>query len=72
LKSLKRPQTKFHTNTMRESKVIKWKNSKFIIRSKFIPGPKVSCNTVFFYSSIFYWNYNNRCFYAFARLFAIL
>jgi len=33
---MKRPQTKFHTHTMRESQVIGSKKSKFIIRSKFI------------------------------------
>jgi len=35
---MKLPQTKFHTDTMRESQVIRQKNSKFIIRSKFIAG----------------------------------
>jgi len=40
---MKRPQTKFHAHTMRESQVIKSKNSKFIVRSKF------SCSRVFFF-----------------------
>jgi len=39
---MKRPQTKFHAHTMRESQVITSKKSKFIIRSKFC------CSTVFF------------------------
>ena len=38
LKLIKRPQTKFHAHTMRESQVIRSKKSKFIIRSKFIVG----------------------------------
>ena len=38
---MKRPQTKFHAHTMRESQVIRSKKSKFIIWSKF------SCSTVF-------------------------
>jgi len=35
---MKRPQTKFHAHTMRESQVI---------RSKFIVGSNFSCSTVF-------------------------
>jgi len=44
---MKRPQTKFHAHTMRESQVIRSKKSKFIIRSKFIVRSKFSCSTVF-------------------------
>jgi len=33
---MKRPQTKFHAQTMRESQVIKSKKSKLIIRSQFL------------------------------------
>jgi len=33
---MKRPQTKFHAATMRDSHVIRSKTSKFIFRSKFI------------------------------------
>jgi len=33
---MKRPQTKFHANTMIHFEVIRSKKSKFIIRSKFI------------------------------------
>jgi len=44
----KRPQTKFHVDTMSHSKVIKSKKPKFIIRLKF------SCSTVLFSLSIFY------------------
>ena len=56
-KFLKCPQTKFHAHTMRESQVIRSKKSKFIIRSKFSWSS-------FFSSSILYWNYNNRYWYA--------
>jgi len=63
---MKRPQTKFHVDTMSYSKVIRSKKLKFIIRSKF------SCSTVFFSLSIFYWSYNTRFRYVFARLVAIL
>jgi len=38
---MKRPQTKFHADTMWDSKVIRSKKSKFISRSKF------SCSRVF-------------------------
>jgi len=48
------------------------KKSKFIIRSKFIVRSKFSCSKVFLSSSTFYWSYNNRYWYAFARLVAIL
>jgi len=65
---MKRPQTKFHVHTMKESQVIRSKKSKFIIRSKFIFGSKFSCRRVFFSSSILYWNYNNSYWYAFASL----
>jgi len=41
-KLMKRPQTKFHTHTMRESQVIRSNKVKVIIGSNF------SCNTVFF------------------------
>jgi len=46
-KFIKRLQTKFHTGTMSNSKVIRSKKSKFIVRSKF------SCSRVFSLS-IFY------------------
>jgi len=46
---MKRPQTKLHAHTMRESQVIRSKNkSKFIIRSKFIVRSKFFCSRVFF------------------------
>jgi len=45
---LKRPQFKFHADTMSDSKVIRSKKPKFIAGSKF------SCSTVFFSLSIFY------------------
>jgi len=35
---MKRPQTKFHTDTMRESQVIRSKKSKFIVRSNLSLG----------------------------------
>jgi len=44
---MKRPQTKFHAHTTRESQVIRSKKSKFIIRSKFIVSSKSSCSRVF-------------------------
>jgi len=44
---MRRPQTQFHAHTMREYQVIRSKNSKFIIRSKFIVGSNFSCNTVY-------------------------
>jgi len=47
----------FQAHTMRESKVIRSKKSKFIIRSNF------PCNS--FFSSTFYWNYNGY-WYAYA------
>jgi len=45
---MKHPQTKFHAHSMRGSQVIRSRKSQFIIRSKFIVGSKLSCNTVFF------------------------
>jgi len=44
---MKHPQTKFHAHSMRGSQVIRSRKSQFIIRSKFIVGSKLSCNTVF-------------------------
>jgi len=55
------PQTNIHTDILSDSKVIRRKKSKFILRSKF------SCSRVFLLS-MFYWCYNNRYWYAFARL----
>jgi len=69
---MKRPQTKCHSHTMRKSQVIRSKKSTVIIRSKLIVGSNFSCSTIFFYLSIFYWNYNNRYWYAFANFIAIL
>jgi len=62
---MKRTHTKFHTHNMTESQVVRSKKSQFIIRSKFIIESNFSCNAVFFSLSIFYWNYNNRYWYAF-------
>jgi len=39
---MKRPQPKFHADTMSHSKVIKSKKWKFIIRSKFIVRSNLS------------------------------
>jgi len=47
LKLMKRPQTKLHAHTMRESHVIRPKKVKISIRSKFIVGSNFSCNTAF-------------------------
>jgi len=44
---MKRPQTKFHPDTISHSKVITSKKSKFIIRSKFIVRWKFSCSSFF-------------------------
>jgi len=44
---MKRPQTKFHADTMRNSKVIRSKKSKFIVWP-------ISCSPVFLSWSIFY------------------
>jgi len=57
---MKRPQIKFHAHTMSDSQVIRSKKSKFIIRS--------NLKHRFLSSSMFYWNYNKRCWYAFASL----
>jgi len=51
---MKHSQTKFPPHAMGEFQVISQKMSKFIVGSNF------SCSTVFFYSWIFLWNYNNR------------
>jgi len=60
---MKRPQTTFHTHTMRESQVNRSKKSQFIIRSKVFPAVFLVNS-----SSILYWNYNNRYLYAFTSL----
>jgi len=49
---MKRPQTKFHADTMSDSKVIRPKMSKVIIRSKFIVRWNFSCSTVFSFIQI--------------------
>jgi len=66
LKLIKRSQTIFHAHTMRVSQVIRSKKSNFIVGSNF------SCSIVFYDLSMFYWNYNNRYWYAFASFVAIL
>jgi len=48
-KFMKRPQTKFHADTMSHSKVIRSKKSKFIVRSKITVRPKFFCSRVFFF-----------------------
>jgi len=53
---MKRPQTKFHAYT--RSDFLDQKKSKFASRSKFIGSSNLSCSTVSFSSSIFYWNDN--------------
>jgi len=63
LKFTKRWQTKFHADT----KLLGQKNLKYFIRSNFIVRSLFSCSTVFFSLQIFYWNYNNRYWYAFAK-----
>jgi len=45
---MKRTQTTFHADTMNHSKVIRTKNSKFIIRPKSLVRSKFFCRTVFF------------------------
>jgi len=56
---MKRPETKFHADTMCGSKVIRSKKPKFIVRSKCLAAQ-------FFSLSIFYWSYYNRYWHAFA------
>jgi len=52
---MKRPKTKFHTHTMRESQVIRSKKSQNLsLGQNFLEAE------FFFSSSILYWNYNNR------------
>jgi len=48
LKFMKRPQTKFHADTMSDFKIITSKKDKFIVRSK------VFCSRVLFSLPIFY------------------
>jgi len=53
LKFMKRPQTKLHTHTMRDSQVtIGQKKSKFIIKSKYIVRANLSCGTFFLFIDI--------------------
>jgi len=54
---MKRPHTKFHAHTMRDLQGIRLKKSNLLL------GSNVSCSTVLLFSSIFYWNYNNRHWY---------
>jgi len=49
---MKRPQTKFHAHTMRESQVIRSKKVKFIIRSKFIAGSTCVAEVFFVFIDI--------------------
>jgi len=45
---MKRPQTKFHAHTMRESQVIRSKKrSKFVIRTKFFLGQTIFAAQIF-------------------------
>jgi len=53
-------------------KLLGQKKSKFIVRSKSIVESNFCCNGFFFSLSIFNWNYNNRYWYSFASLVAIL
>jgi len=66
---MKRPQTKFHAHTMRESQFIRSKKGKFIIRQKFIVRSNFFAAQFFSLKiSICYWNCNNRYWCAFASL----
>jgi len=65
LKFMIYPQNKFHIHTISYSQIIRSKKPKFIISPKFIVRSNWSCSTVFFSSSIFYWNYNNKYWYIF-------
>jgi len=49
---MKRPQTKFHAHTIRESQVIRSKKSKFIIWSKCIAGSNFSWITAFLFINL--------------------
>jgi len=55
---MKRPHTKFHAHTMRDLLGTSLKKPNLLL------GLNVSCSTVFLFSSIFYWNYNNRHWYS--------
>jgi len=63
---MKRPKHKFHAHTMRESQVIKSKKVTIYHKVKIYRWVKISCTTFFFSLSIFYWNYNNWYWHAFA------
>jgi len=59
---MKRPQTKFHSDTMSNAHVITSKKVKIHRLVKLI------LQHSFFLCSIFYWNYNNRYWCVFACL----
>jgi len=65
---LKRPQTKFHAHTMRESQVIRSKKIQDLPLGHNLSLGQNFLAAEFVSSSILYWNCNNRHWYAFASL----
>jgi len=65
---MKRPQTKFHAHTMRESQVIRSRKSQNSSLGQNLSLDQLILQHSFFSSSVFYWNYNNRYWYAFESL----
>jgi len=51
---MKRPQTKFHTDAMSNSKAITSKKRRNLSSTQNYREVKISCSTVFFSWSIFY------------------
>jgi len=56
---MKRPQTKFHAHTMRESQVTRSKKSQNLSLGQNL-SVKIFLQHSFFSLLIFYWNCNNR------------
>jgi len=65
---MKRPQTKFHAHTMRESQVIRSKNSQNLSLGENLSLGQNLLAAQFFSLYRLYWNCNNRYWYAFASL----
>jgi len=64
---MKRPQTKFHSDTMSNVQVIRSKKVNLSSGQNLSLG-QTFLAAQFFLRSIFYWNYNNRYWCAFACL----
>jgi len=65
---MKRPQTKFLVHTMSDPKFLGQKSQNLSLGQNSSSGQNYLATQFLLSTSILYWNYNNRYWYAFASL----